>query len=245
MFILFRLGAIPDIDTLFPHRPRPTRRLPPEETFPKSSFPIATGAAFFTPDSGHSGNLFRPWDASAAPLPSRLGLPGHPESLCVYPHMVDPYLFVFLPYCRTTTYPTPSEPQMHRAASKSQPTANPLPQPHVSRPLSSAEETGPVPKKMRPTRQTETSRTSKATKQNGDDLQKKARDRQGFQFSNFFSSSARHSQQSSRSVAPGRLGNSSNVANLAGRRSTRLLSGTGPKQGLKVKLLGIPIGVLS
>ncbi|KAF9050654.1 TPR-like protein [Hymenopellis radicata] len=209
---LCTLGVVPEINTLFPYRPPPTRRVPPEDTLPKSSFPVATGAAFFTPDGGHTGNLFRPWDATAAVQPTRMGPPAQPELL-------------------TSTYPTPLESQLHRNA-KPQPSMNVPPQPHFSRPLSSAEETGPVPKKMRSTRQLETSKTSKFLKQNGDDPQKKARDRPGFQLSNFFSSSARRSQQPSRSGNPSKTGNAN--TSMMTRRSNRLLSGTGPKQGTKV-----------
>lgn len=52
-------GSIPEIDDLFPPRPPPAKRPPPEDLHIKPSIPIATGAGFFTPDTGNAGNLFR------------------------------------------------------------------------------------------------------------------------------------------------------------------------------------------
>lgn len=51
-------GAAPEIDEIFPPRPPPIKRTPPEDVQPKS-VPVATGAGFFTPDAGNGGNLFR------------------------------------------------------------------------------------------------------------------------------------------------------------------------------------------
>lgn len=54
-------GNVPDIETLFPSRTMPTKRVapnPPEETQAKS-LPIASGAGLFTPTTGNAGNLFR------------------------------------------------------------------------------------------------------------------------------------------------------------------------------------------
>jgi anaphase-promoting complex subunit 3 len=53
-----KLGSIPEIDELFPPRPPPTKRTPPEDPQPKPTGPIASGAGFFTPDTGNAGNLF-------------------------------------------------------------------------------------------------------------------------------------------------------------------------------------------
>lgn len=54
------LGSIPQIDELFPPRPTPVRRAPPEELLIRP-VPTATGAGFFTPDAGNAGNIFRGW----------------------------------------------------------------------------------------------------------------------------------------------------------------------------------------
>ncbi|KAK0210591.1 hypothetical protein DFS33DRAFT_1294196 [Desarmillaria ectypa] len=205
---LCSLGVVPDIDQLFPPRPIPTRRALQEEQIPpKASIPVTTGAAFFTPEATNTGNLFRPWK----PVPIlqtqlfRMSPPGIPMN--------------------SNTQPTPAPENLQHRHTRTQSSVQASSsQTHFSRPLSSADEAGPVPKKLRSTRQTEPSKHSKSLKQNGDDPQKKARARQGFHFSNLFSSSSRRSQQSSRiSAVPGKLGNS---ASNATRRSTRLLSGT-------------------
>ena len=52
-------GSIPEIDDLFPPRPPPIKRPPPEDHHIKASVPTATGASFFTPDTGNAGNQFR------------------------------------------------------------------------------------------------------------------------------------------------------------------------------------------
>lgn len=52
-------GSIPEVDDLFPPRPPPAKRLPPEDPHIKASVPTATGAGFFTPDTGNAGNRFR------------------------------------------------------------------------------------------------------------------------------------------------------------------------------------------
>lgn len=103
-------------------------------------------------------------------------------------------------------------------------------QPNFSRPLSSAEESGPVAKKMRSNRQPEMNKPTKAVKQNGDDA-KKPHDR--FQLSNLFSSSNRRTQP----PRPGpstKTGTNLTAASATTRRSTRLTTGTAAKPGTKV-----------
>jgi len=69
------LGSIPEIDELFPPRPTPVKRTPPDDTQGKP-VPVATGAGFFTPDAGNGGNLFRAWKADPPqPQPFRIDPP--------------------------------------------------------------------------------------------------------------------------------------------------------------------------
>lgn len=111
-------------------------------------------------------------------------------------------------------------------------------QPPTSRPLSSADEAGPVPKKMRSTvRQPVKSKPM----QFSEEPLKKARARPALKFANFFSSSGRRSQPtttSSSRIASTGLGKSDRMPSnpsIATRRSTRLLSGNGNKQPGKVR----------
>ena len=72
-------GAAPDIDEIFPPRPPPIKRVPPEDVQPKS-VPVATGAGFFTPDTGNGGNLFRTWKPDIThPQPFRMAPPSGPR----------------------------------------------------------------------------------------------------------------------------------------------------------------------
>ena len=109
-------------------------------------------------------------------------------------------------------------------------------QPPTSRPLSSADEAGPVPKKMRSTVRQPTK--SMPTKQSSEEPLKKARARPALKFANFFSSSGRRSQPttSSRATSTG-LGKNDRIpsnSTIATRRSIRLLTGNGNKQSSKV-----------
>jgi anaphase-promoting complex subunit 3 len=124
----------------------------------------------------------------------------------------------------------PTRSQIALSGSTQQPT---------SRPLSSADETGPVPKKLRSTtRQPDAIKPSKPNKLTVDEPLRKARARPALTFANFFSSSGRHSQPttSSSRTAIGGLGKSGTQQiqpsnpSIATRRSTRLLTGTGSKQ---------------
>jgi anaphase-promoting complex subunit 3 len=110
-------------------------------------------------------------------------------------------------------------------------------QPPASRPLSSADEAGPVPKKMRST--VRQPAKPKPTKLSAEEPLKKARARPALKFANFFSSSGRRSQPtaSSRTASTG-LGKNDRIpsnSSIATRRSSRLLSGNGSKQTGKVR----------
>ena len=66
-------GSVPDIDEIFPPRPPPVKRAPPEDVPAKTAAPAATGAGFFTPDTGSGGNLFRSWKPDISqPQPFRM-----------------------------------------------------------------------------------------------------------------------------------------------------------------------------
>jgi anaphase-promoting complex subunit 3 len=124
--------------------------------------------------------------------------------------------------------------QPHRPSR--QPSTSGSVQPPTSRPLSSADEAGPVPKKMRST--VRQPAKSKPTKQSAEEPLKKARARPALKFANFFSSSGRRSQPttSSRTASTG-LGKNDRIpsnSSIATRRSTRLLTGNGNKQPGKV-----------
>jgi hypothetical protein len=69
------VGSIPEIDEIFPPRPPPLKRVPPEDPQAKA-VPVATGAGFFTPDTGYAGNLFRAWKPDMGqPQPFRMDPP--------------------------------------------------------------------------------------------------------------------------------------------------------------------------
>ncbi|KAJ8456169.1 hypothetical protein ONZ45_g18799 [Pleurotus djamor] len=218
---LCALGSSPPIDDLFPPRPHiPQSPIPSEEfQIPRPVVPTATGIGFFTPEAGGSGNLFR-------------NLVGPPPPFRVAPTSFKPRDSIAAN--ESSFYPgdTPFQP-IHRAT-RSQP-AMPTQQPPASRPLSSADETGPVAKKLRSTsRQPEvTARGLKSTKFAEDTLEK-ARARPALTFANFFSSSGRPSQpttSSRTSAATGKSNVPTAHGGIATRRSTRLLSGTSTKPG--------------
>lgn len=196
--------------------------------------PTTTGAGFFTPGAETSGNLFR-WDVGQPPAFRMGAAPSRPrDSMLVLRYC--PFALIDTPYSATNEssfYPvdTPFQP-IHRIT-RSQPVI-PTQQPPMSRPLSSADETGPVAKKLRSTsRQPEAAvRASKSSKLTDDTL-KKARVRPALTFANFFSSSGR-TQPTTSSRTSAAIGKSNQAAGHGGiptRRSTRLLSGTSTKQG--------------
>ncbi|KAF5387124.1 hypothetical protein D9615_001841 [Tricholomella constricta] len=197
------LGSIPEIDEIFPPRPHPVKRTPPEDAQGKS-VPVTSGAGFFTPDPGNAGNMFRTWKPD----------PSQPQPFRMVP------------------------PPVHRV-SRSQPTNTGPPQAPILRPLSSADEAGPNPKRQRSTaRQPEGVKNSLPSKLNVDDPLKKARARPALSFANIFSSSGRRSQPttSSRTAGVGKSNAQPVVSHVPTRRSTRLLSGTGTKQPHVTKL---------
>ena|ERR1700722_14933133 len=68
-------GSIPAIDEIFPPRPPPTRRAPLEDP-PVKIAPTTTGAGFFSPDVGNTGNLLRTSKSdTTSAQPSRMGPP--------------------------------------------------------------------------------------------------------------------------------------------------------------------------
>ncbi|KAF7967653.1 hypothetical protein HWV62_33571 [Athelia sp. TMB] len=218
---LCSIGSIPEIDELFPPRPHPTKRGPLEPAQIKQ-IPTATGAGFFTPEPDNGGNPFRGWKADpSAPQAFRMGPPGVPrDSIVTTDSSFCPPDMSFLQPPRPT--------RAQAVASGSFQTA-------TSRPLSSADEAGPVPKKLRPTlRQPSKIKSSKPTIE---EPPKKARARPALKFANFFSSSGRRSQSSTSSrlniagaAKAERPPSSNSNSNIATRRSTRLLSGNGAKQ---------------
>ncbi|KAI8998827.1 protein prenylyltransferase [Trametes punicea] len=196
---LCAIGDIPPIDNLFPPRPQPVRRKPGEES-PSRPVPVATGAGFFTPDAGSAGNLFRDWkpgmqgfDAPAGPR----------ESIAT---------------ADSSFYGEPSF-QAPMRASRSQPAILAV-QPPAVRPLSSADEAGPVTKKLRsnarqrpapPSTTAVETHPLKPSKSAGALPGGAADDR---------SKSSKNAAASSRSHAAGKA-----ASGAATRRSTRLQSG--------------------
>ncbi|KAG6845175.1 hypothetical protein H0H87_012732 [Tephrocybe sp. NHM501043] len=217
---LCALGSIPDIDTIFPPRPLPIKRVPPDDTSGKSA-PIGSGAGFFTPDAGAPGNHFRTWKPDLSqPQPFRMVPPHGPHDSIVTND--------------SSFYPDHSFQQAHRAT-RSQPAniGSLLAQAPVQRPLSSADEAAPHPKRQRSTaRLPEAIKNSVLhNKSSVDDPLKKARARPALIFANIFSSSGRRSQPTTSSRTTG-LGKSTApplVTNVGTRRSTRLHSGTSAK----------------
>lgn len=130
-------------------------------------------------------------------------------------------------------YPPDNSFQQAHRTTRSQPSNTGQIPTHVSRPLSSADEAGPVAKKQRSTaRQPEAIKTFKPSKLAVDNPLKKARARPALLLTNLFSSSGRRSQPttSTRTIGLGKSTTQPMASNIATRRSTRLLSGTGTKQ---------------
>ncbi|KAK1232258.1 chaperonin-containing T-complex alpha subunit Cct1 [Marasmius sp. AFHP31] len=196
---LCALGSIPEIDHLFPPKPAPIKRGPFVDEPIKSAGPVATGAGFFTPDPNSGGNLFRAWKAEPN-QPFRIGtLPGPRDSIA---STDSPFQFV------DTTFH-----QTHRN-SRSQPVLPTSNQQHITRPLSSADESGPIPKKPRSAAvEPEPIKPLKTLKPAGEDLSRKG-------------PSFRINTTTSK-------GNQSSSSNLGMRRSQRLQSTTTTKQSSK------------
>ncbi|KZT11471.1 TPR-like protein [Laetiporus sulphureus 93-53] len=130
---LCSLGDILEIDDLFPPRRPPTKQAISDFNRP---VPVATGAGFFTPDAGNGGNLFVGWKPD-------VGLPTHSE------HVGG--LHDSMTTDESSFDPEGSFHQGALRASRSQPTSSLAVHPPAVRPLSSADEAGPVTKKLRST----------------------------------------------------------------------------------------------
>ncbi|KAF7304666.1 TPR-REGION domain-containing protein [Mycena kentingensis (nom. inval.)] len=142
---LCAVGAVPEIDDIFPHRPPPVKRAPPVDSHPRPMVPSASGAGFFTPgaESGSSGNLFR--------------------------HAPQPQPFRIVPNDSIDISFQPQDTTFQQVASARSQHAN------ASRPLSSADEAGPVAKKLRSAApHAESSRSTKPPRLTVDEPQKKA-----------------------------------------------------------------------
>jgi len=134
----------------------------------------------------------------------------------------------FYPFENSFQQPPPPNPRITRSHQVHAPL-----QVHTSRPLSSADEVGPVPKRLRSTSHQAEAIKLKSSKLNLDDPSNKARARPALLFANIFSSSGRRSQHAapSRNVnSPAKGHTQPNAPTLAPRRSSRLLGGTGAKQ---------------
>ncbi|KAI0781142.1 protein prenylyltransferase [Trametes elegans] len=224
---LCAIGDIPLLENLFPSRSEPVRQKPKEEG-PGHSIPVATGAGFFTPDAGNAGNLFRDWKPGRMALDAMDAPAGPRDSIAT---------------SDSSFYGEPSF-QAPVRASRSQP-ANLAVHPPAVRPLSSADEAGPVTKKSRSTvrqrpapasttaaesHHLKPSKSAGAVPAGADERAKssKARTRPALTNANLFSSSGRSAQNAagaaSRSHALGG-GKTTTAAGAVMRRSTRLQSG--------------------
>jgi anaphase-promoting complex subunit 3 len=192
------LASIPEIDELFPPFPDPVKHSVDGLTS-KPSGPMASGAGFFTPEANNAGNLFRGFKLDAPQLqPFRISPPAElRDSLA---SSDSPFRFA------DTTFQ-----QAHRS-SRSQPAVSGSTQQHITRPLSSADEAGPLPKKLRSIAPQHSLKPSKPLKLPIEDPLKKP-------------------SATSRAVPPA---TKTAGANVTTRRSTRLLSGTGSKHASKV-----------
>jgi len=253
MDIFSHLGSVPDIDEIFPPRPIPVKRGPPDDSVLKGG-PSVTGAGFFTPDAGGGGNLFRTWNV-AQPQPFRIQPPptaaGPRDSMYETLCSEDAWCincFLILSATNDSSFYPDNSFVTHRPV-RSQPPPPPLPPANsgIPRPLSSADESGPVPKRLRATSRQPELKT-KASKALFDDPLKKARARPALSFANIFSSSVGRSQSTtvSRTTSGHGKSNAPPVPNAGPtRRSTRLLSNNGQKPPSKVCKFVFRFGALA
>ncbi|KAH0830598.1 hypothetical protein J3R83DRAFT_2053 [Lanmaoa asiatica] len=215
---LCALGTAPEVDEIFPPRPLPTKQVPPEEPplIKVVSGPTATGVGFFTPDvAEHSTHVRGRKNLQAF----RMEPPHVPRDSLLLP--TESFFQADGNFLQQMAPRGPAGP--------SQPPA---------RPLSSADETGPVQKRLRSTtrqRSVDLAK-SKPSKLVMDEPLKKARARPALKFANIFSSPGRRSQpiQNLRNViGSGRVERHPGSNGVGPRRSTRLLSGTMNKQAGK------------
>ncbi|KAI0083997.1 hypothetical protein BDY19DRAFT_899323 [Irpex rosettiformis] len=227
---LCALGEFPLIDQIFPPRPLPAKLAPPQQY-------VATGGGFFTPEQGTNNNAASSWTNGFHRIPPlRKEAAGSRDSLStVESSFAAEDSFAYRPI----------------PASRSQPGPSSKVQPPAVRPLSSADEMGPVPKKPRstarqrappssnaPDTNIQTSKSAGALLQGvADDRSKskKARARPALTIANIFSSPGRRAQQaatSSRSTAaPSKAAKEQPVLT---RRSSRLLGGSTSKTKLPI-----------
>lgn len=192
---LCALGSVPEIKELFPERPLPVKKVPPipSDDLQSKIVPIATGAGFFTPDTAHAGNL-NVGNLFRHPQPFRLDpRTGHHES-------VGP----------NDTFNLVENSMVHDEPNRLRPPEDS--HPPLARPLSSADESGPVQKRLRATTRQRAGDEAKSLKPSstaGDDRSKK-------------------SKTTSTRNASGAL-KSDREPSVGTRRSTRLLSGSSNK----------------
>ncbi|KAF9227878.1 TPR-like protein [Gyrodon lividus] len=214
------LGTAPEVDEIFPPRFLPIKQAPPDEPPPTTVMPgpTATGAGFFTPDVAQNNNILR--GRKIYPRAFRMDPPPGPRDLLA---TNDSFL---------QTESSFLQPPVARGLRTGNAAAGPSQPP--ARPLSSADETGPVQKRLRSTTRQQSIEMVKCkpSKPSVDEPLKKARARPALKFANIFSSPGRRSQsiQNSRNTTgvgknerhPGNNG-------VGPRRSTRLLSGVTSK----------------
>ncbi|KAH9057154.1 TPR-like protein [Lactarius deliciosus] len=218
---LCSLGSVPEIEELFPSRPPPIKRTSPDEQLTTKTtqppIPTATGAGLFTPDTGNAGNLFRK-PAPVDVLPVRMGRLGPRDSMLTddtVSHLPD--ISVLPPHQRAKG----------AAIMLS------------SRALSSADEGGPAPKKLRATARGVEKASNKLVAAADDARSKKARARPALTLVNLFSSAGRRPQPTAVSsrhvpVAGGRSDRDGSAQGVGTRRSARLM-GNGNKPPIPSK----------
>ncbi|KAH8117541.1 TPR-like protein [Phellopilus nigrolimitatus] len=214
-------GSFPEIEELFPSRPQPTKQGPEEfyanaassSKHPAASGPVASGSGFFTP-APNDQNTFCGWKPDhAPPQPFRMAMrPVGRDSIATNDSFY-PDNSILAPLRTTRAHAAGVPP----------------------RPLSSAEETGPVPKKPRSqTRQAAASEKDKSKQGAGADVRsKKARARPVLVSANPISSKPSLPSRNTTSTRGAqstntRTGRSENTVmappSMASRRSARLLS---------------------
>ncbi|KIP04754.1 hypothetical protein PHLGIDRAFT_109148 [Phlebiopsis gigantea 11061_1 CR5-6] len=237
---LCALGNLSDIEGIIPQRPPPRKPAPGEDTVFR---PTAAGSGLFTPAAGSNGNIFHLWKTDTTqsrPTGSR-------DSL-----YVKGYSSFFAE--DSFQFKAPGRP-----ASRSQAGPSELVQPPAVRPLSSADEMGPVAKKLRSTARQRVppssapadsnlkpSKSAGAVLEGADDRSKssKARARPALTIANIFSSPGRrvqHAATSSRSNATTAKGTREQATTFGlARRSSRLQLGAASKTKPPPKLSQVP-----
>ena len=234
-------GSVPEIEELFPSRPPPIKRTSPDEQLTTKATqpprPTATGVDFFTPDTGNTGNLFRRPEP-VNPLPVRMGRLGPRDSMWARASF-HTFLNTNIALCRLTDDTISHLPENSILQAHQRPKGAVM---LASRALSSADEGGPAPKKLRATTRG-VEKAPKSVAAADDARSKKARARPALTLVNLFSSAGRRPQPtatSSRHV-PATGNRSDRDGNAPGggtRRSARLMS-TGGKPPIPSKVGGL------